>query len=382
MAATYKRTVGKSGNVTWSTVVDLGTDPATGKRRQKRISGHTRKDVERQAAEAIQRAETGFLDSKRVTVADFFSRWLEATAPTLRPSTLRRYRDLARLHLFDTIGRIPLAKLTPGDVQRLYSDRLTRLSPTSVRHLHNLLHTMLDDAVKWGLIVRNVCDAVDPPRRNRPETQTWNAAEVARVLVTAADDDLEAFWRLALTTGMRRGELLGVKWSDIDLESGSLSVRRSLSRGESSRLVEGEPKTQAGRRRISLSASVVESLRRHRVRQLEYRLQAGVAYTDHGYVFTNETGGYLHPNSVTVRYRKLIERAGVPAIRFHDLRHTSATLMLSEGIHPKIVQERLGHTDIAMTLNLYSHVSPDMQRQAADAIETAILRQITESQVS
>jgi integrase len=276
------------------------------------------------------------------------------------------------LHIVSEIGNTPLSKLLPGDVQRLYARKLETLAPTTVRYIHAILHHALDDAVKWGLLNRNVTDAIEAPKKVRNEMQVWSMEEVGRVLRAAADDPLEALWRVAIFTGMRRGELLALKWSDIDLENSSLSVQRSLSRGMTSRLEEGEPKSHSGRRRIALSASVVESLKRHRVRQLEYRLGLGEAYQDHGYVFVNETGGYIHPNTLYRRYHELVARAGVPEIRFHDLRHTSATLLLAEGVHGKIVQERLGHSNIAMTLDLYSHVTADMQRQAADALEAAI----------
>jgi integrase len=226
--------------------------------------------------------------------------------------------------------------------------------------------------VKWGLLVRNVADIVEPPQRARNEMHVWSVEHVGCILRAASDDPLEAFWRLAIYTGMRRGELLALKWSDLELDAGALFVQRALSRGETSRLEEGEPKSHSGRRRIALSLSVVESLKRHRVRQLEYRLSIGDAYEDRGYVFANETGGYIHPNTLYRRFRDLIVRAGVPAIRFHDLRHTSATLLLAEGVHGKIVQERLGHANIAMTLDLYSHVTADMQRNAADALEARI----------
>jgi integrase len=179
-------------------------------------------------------------------------------------------------------------------------------------------------------------------------------------------------WRLAIYTGMRRGELLALKWSDLDLDSGALFVQRALSRGMTPRLEEGEPKSRSGRRRIALSASVVESLKRHRVRQFEHRLATGDAYEDRGSVFANETGGHLHPNVLYRRYSALIARADVPVIRFHDLRHTSATLLLAEGVHGKIVQERLGHATIAMTLDLYSHVTADMQKEAADRLDNLL----------
>jgi integrase len=358
----------------WTAIVDLPADPATGKRRQKRVTARTKREVELQVAELIHKAESGgFTDAGKVTVREFFDRWLESAAPTLRPSTARRYRDVARLHIVGVIGNLKLAKLSAADIQRLYADRLAAgLSPTSVHHVHAILHRALDQAVRWGLLLRNVTEAVDPPRRAETEMRTWDAPQVARVLAAAHDDDLEALWRLALLTGMRREELLGLRWGDVDLDAGALSVRRTLSRGSTSRLEAGEPKTASGKRRVSLPGSVVESLKRHRIQQFEHRLAASVAYDDRDLVFARETGGPIHPNTLARRFAALVARAGVPAIRFHDLRHTCASLLLAEGVHPKVVQERLGHATIAETLDRYSHVAPDMQRHAADRLDAAI----------
>src|SRR5215211_947891 len=304
----------------WSALVDLPPDPVMGKRRRKRITAPTKREVETQVAELIHKAETGFTAAGKLTVREFFDHWLESAEPTLRPATARRYRDVARLHIVGVVGNLRLAKLTPGDVQRLYADRLAaELSPTSVHHIHAILHRALDQAVRWGLLLRNVTDAVDPPRRSSPEMQTWDTRQVAAVLTAAVDDDLEALWRLALLTGMRRGELLGLRWADVDLDAGALAVRRTLSRGSTSRLEVGEPKTGAGRRRVSLPTSAVESLRRHRKRQLEQRLAAGPAYIDHDLVFAKEDGGIIHPNTLARRFGELIARAGVQTIRFHDL---------------------------------------------------------------
>jgi integrase len=345
----------------------------TGKRRRKRITARTKREVETQVAELIHKAETGFTAAGKLTVREFFDRWLESAVPTLRASTARRYRDVARLHIVGVIGNVQLAKLTPADVQRLYANRLASgLSPTSVHHIHAILHRALDQAVRWGLLMRNVTDMVDPPRRSSPEMRAWDARQVAAMLAAAAGDELEALWRLAVFSGMRRGEMLGLRWADVDLERGELAVRRTLSRGATSRLESGEPKTAAGRRRVSLPASVVDSLRRHRVRQLEQRLAAGPAYVDHELVFATESGAPLHPNSLYLRFGRLIARAGVPAIRFHDLRHTNATVDLATGTHPKVVQERLGHASISETLDRYSHLTPNMQREAADRLDAAI----------
>ncbi len=362
----------KRGN-SWTALVDIPPDPATGKRRQKRVTCRTRREVELAIAELIHKAERGFTDAAKVTIREYFDHWLEATAPKLRQSTVRRYRDLARLHIISVIGNVRVGKLCAGDVQRLYASRLAAgLSPTSVRHVHGLLHRALGDAVRWGLVTRNVTEAVDPPRRSTPEATTWSPRQVATVLAVSADDDLEALWRLVLITGLRRGELLGLRWIDVDLDAGALAVRRTLSRGYTSRLEAGEPKSASGKRRVALPASVVESLRRHSVCQLEQRLAAGPAYQDQDVVFANATGRPIHPNTLARRFAKLAERAGVPPIRFHDLRHTNATIDLAAGTHPKIVQERLGHADISMTMNLYSHVTADMQRQAADRLDAMI----------
>jgi integrase len=350
----------------WTAIVDLPADPTTGKRRQKRVTARTKKEVELEVAKLIGKAQTGFTDAGKVTVGEFLDNWLASVGPSLRPSTVRRYRDVVRLHITSQIGSLRLSRLTPSDVQCLYANRLEGgLSSTSLHHVHAILHRALDQGVKWGLLARNVTDAVDPPRRQSPAMQVWSATDAARVLATANGDALEALWHLALTTGMRRGELLGLRWSDIDLNAGTLSVRRTLSRGSTSRLENGEPKTVAGRRRVALPASSVERLRRRAIKQKELWLAVGPGYGDRDLVFATVNGTHIHPNTLSRAYRKLIERAGVPRIRFHDLRHTSATLLLANGEHPKVVQERLGHASISETLDRYSHVSADMQQRAA-----------------
>jgi integrase len=213
---------------------------------------------------------------------------------------------------------------------------------------------------------------VDPPRRKTPEAQTWDAKQVAAVLAVGEQTPLAALWRLALLTGMRRGELLGLKWDDVDIDKRTLAVRRTLSRGKGGTWELGQPKTTSGRRSITLPDSCVSALRKHRAAQNAERLRLGPLWQDNGFVFTNEVGRPLHVNSLTLQYEKLIKTAEVPRIRFHDLRHTSATLLLAQDVHPKIVQERLGHSDIGMTLNRYSHVTPSMQREAAEALDKAI----------
>ncbi|MDP9358886.1 MAG: site-specific integrase [Chloroflexota bacterium] len=374
MRGSIQKYVGQRGTA-WYAVVDLPPDPATGKRRQKRVSAPTKRECETLVTQVIAAAERGgtTVDGKE-TVRHYLARWLAAVEPTLKPATFRRYGDMVRLHIVPVAGDVRLTKLSPLDVQRLYADRLVSgLSPTTVSNLHAMLHRALEQAVRWGLLARNVTEMVDPPRRATPETATWDTRQVAAVLATADrdDDGCGALWRLALLTGMRRGEILGLMWQDVDLDRGMLSVRRTLSRGKGGTWEFGTPKTTAGRRSIALPPSVVESLKRHRIQQVEHRLALGPLWEDRGFVFTNETGGPLHVNALAGRFRHLVASAEVPRIRFHDLRHTSATLMLANGEHPKIVQERLGHADIAMTMR-YSHVTMGMQRDAADRLDAAL----------
>jgi integrase len=373
MRGSFKKRTGPRGD-SWYCVVDLGADPITGKRRQKRVSASTKRGCEALALEAIQEVAKGTpASADTVTVSEYLEQWLAVSESTLRPATHRRYRDLVRLHLAPVLGQIKLGRLSALDIQRLHADRLAAgLSPSSVYHLHYVLHRALAQAVKWDLVARNVTELVDAPRRVTPDVVTWNASQAAAFLTAGDKTDLAAFWRLAVLTGMRRGEMLGLKWEDVDFERGVLSVRRTLSRGKGGAWELGKPKTKAGRRAIALPGSVVDALKRHRIRHLERRLELGFLWEDQDFVFTNPTGGPLHVNSLMLVYEQVVKAAGVPRIRLHDLRHTSATLMMADDVHPKIVQERLGHSNISMTLDRYSHVTKDMQRQAADRLDALV----------
>jgi integrase len=374
MQGSISKREGKRG-VTWYGKFAI-IDPATGKRVHRRVSAPTRKECEAKLRAAIAAAERGrTVVDERLTVRDYLTHWLASVEPTVRPATYRRYADLIRLHVTPQIGATRLAKLAPLDLQRLYADRLAAgLSPTTVHHLHQVIHRALKQALRWGMVERNVADLVDAPRRTLPDVTTWDATQAAAFLRAADADELAALWRLALLCGLRRGELLGLMWDDLDLDRGTLSVRRTLSRGKGGTWELGQPKTGSSRRSIALPASCIAALRRHKVRQNAERLRLGAAWQDRGFVFTNASGGPLHVNSLMDRFARLVACAGVPRIRFHDLRHTCATLLLAEGVHPKIVQERLGHSDISMTLNRYSHVTPGMQRQAADILDAALDR--------
>jgi integrase len=276
-------------------------------------------------------------------------------------------------HVEPNIGRTTLSKLTPHQIAGLYGDLLRGgLAPSTVRQVHAVLHSALKQAVRWNLLVRNPASAVDAPRVPRHRIDPLSLGQVEALLAEAEQDRLHALYVLAVTTGLRQGELLGLQWSDIDWGSAELRVRRQLMRGP-----EGfefpEPKTASGRRVVSLPARAVDALRAHRSRQLEERLAAGAAWHDWDLVFCNTVGKPIEGQNLTRRsFKPLLARAGLPPIRFHDLRHTAATLLLAQNVHPKVVQERLGHSQIAVTMDTYSHVMPSMQREAADKLDAML----------
>jgi integrase len=331
--------------------------------------------VGRKLAVAIKARQDGLpILGERQSVRQYLEGWLESVRPSLRPRTFDRYEQYLRLHAIPEIGRLPLAKLGPQHLQRLYATRLeSGLSPTSVAHLHAVLHRALDQAAKWGLVTRNVASLATRPRIKRQEMATLSPEQAKAFLEAAQGDRLEALYVLALTTGMRQGELLALRWRDVDLEAGTVQVRATLQRTRDGFTLV-EPKTASSRRQVALAETAVANLRRHRAAQGEERLRLGPAWEDNDLIFANEVGRPIEATNLIRRsFHRLLERAAVPRIRFHDLRHTAATLLLAQGMHPKVVADMLGHSQIAVTLNLYSHTTPAMHRQAALAMD-ALLR--------
>lgn len=309
-------------------------------------------------------------DGGKTLLGDFLNHWLETMAPSLRPKTLDQYSGAIRLHLNPDLGQIKLRDLRADHLQVYVAHKLTSLASRTVQIHVGLLRHALADAVRWRVVSRNVAMDVTMPRSLKTEMRVWSPGQVRLFMSAVAGDRREALYRVALSCGLRLGELLGLSWDDVDLEAGRLQVRRIIQRvGKGSGLIVGEPKTAKGRRSIALPATVVDSLRHWKVRQLEERLIAGRRWRDSGYVFTSEIGTASEPRRVQQGFTLKVGVSGVPRIRFHDLRHSCATLLLGEGIHPKVVQEMLGHSTIAMTLDLYSHVLPHMQTEAAKAID-------------
>ena len=282
---------------------------------------------------------------------------------SVRESTFDRDSYLVRVHMKPALGRINLSKLSPVHVQGFYRDRLDAgLSASTVNKIHTVLHKALSQAVRWSLISRNPTDAAKAPNPTLQEMRPLSLEETHRLFKAARGDKLEALYVLAVTTGMRRGELLGLKWSDVDLKGGAISIRRTLSRTDNGKRIKlGGPKTKKSRRTVRLTPRAIEALKAHRKRQLEEMMEFADLWKDNGLVFTTETGTPINPSNLRQRsFAPLLKKAGLQHIRFHDLRHTCATLLLSQNTHPKFVQELLGHATIAITLDTYSHVIPGM----------------------
>jgi integrase len=324
-----------------------------GKRRY--IYGKTRKDVAARLNKAIAERDSGIVyDSENLKVAGYLDRWLDSIRDTLWERTWQRHEEITRLHLKPTIGSVRLDKLNALEVQSLYRSKLdSGLSPRTVQIIHATLHKALKQAVRWSLVPRNVCEVVVPPRVPRSEIKPLDTRQARKLLDTALDTQpsFYALYVLAVTRGMRSGEILGLQWQDVDLDAGTLQVRRTVFNGAVS-----TPKTSRSNRGIRLPEIAVEALIRH-PRNSEW-------------VFSSKHGTSLSVHNLHNRsWKPLLRDAGLPNIRFHDLRHTCATLLLSKGVHPKLVQELLGHSSIEITLDTYSHVLPSMGDGVATAMD-------------
>ncbi|HEX5156169.1 MAG TPA: site-specific integrase [Ktedonobacterales bacterium] len=342
---------------------------------RKAYYGKTRAEVQQTLTTALHDRDRGLpITSDRLTLGQYLVGWLDASRHQLKPRSWQRYEEITRRHIAPTLGKLPLRKVTPQDVQRLYAAKLDEeLSTTTVHYVHRTLRRALGEAERQGMVPRNVARLVTPPRPQRDEMHALDSDQVRRFLGEAVGHRLEAFFTLAIHSGARVGELLALRWKDVSLDRACLSVQATLQRTREGGFTFASPKSARSRRQITLSPTAIVALRRHRAHQLEERLAAGDAWQDNDLVFADILGAPLDGTHV-LRYQfaPLLKRAGLPPMRLHDLRHTCATLLLGQGINPKIVSEMLGHSTVAITLDLYSHVLPTMQQSAASALEAAI----------
>ncbi len=334
--------------------------------KRKAVYGKSRMEVVKKLA-AAPREEAVSVDPKLI-LRDYLGTWLrDSVKDSVRPTTYHRYEGVVRLHVNPLVGHTKLLKLTPAKVQALYRDRLdSGCSARTVQYVHVTLHKALDQALKWGMVPVNVTEAVAVPRVAKEEVRPLSPAQVKVFLKAVEGERLEPMFTLAVTTGMRQGELLGLKWEDVDLDEGVVRVGRTLSL-DGKKIVFSPPKTARGKRSIGLTGRAVLSLKRHRVLQNREKTSWS---EDLGLVFPNMQGAPRSSRGhLTEVLRDVLKRCGLPEIRFHDLRHTSATLLLSKNVHPKIVQTMLGHATVGFTLDVYSHFLPSMMKGAISAME-------------
>lgn len=360
-------------NGTWVGVVDFGW--VNGHRKRKSVSGKTRMEASKKIRTLLTTRDASLpMPTTAPRVDQWFDTYLnDVAAKKVRPSTLHRYQGDVRNHVIPALGRKRLDQVSPADLTALYNAKLASgLSPVSVRHLHAVIRRALNVACKWQLITRNVAMLVDPPSMQRREIEPLSASQSRQLLDACRGDRLEARWAVGIALGLRQGEVLGLQWQDVDLDSGSLSVRRALQRQKGAGLVFTEPKTDRSRRTIPLPLPLLASMRAHRSRQLEERLVAGTEWADSNCVFATLTGKPTDPRDDWMAFKSLLVAAGLPNVRLHDLRHTAASLLLLQGVSARVVMEVLGHSQISLTLNTYSHVAPEMQVDAMDRVSSVL----------
>jgi len=366
----------RSSDGRWCAVLNLGR--VAGRRARKHFFGATAEAVREQLDRAKQDRRQGLpVANDRQTIGGFIAHWLEHTIkPSVRPRTYQSYELLARLHIVPDLGKLPLVKLTPEHVEGLLARKLkTGLASQTVRHVRTVLRRALAQALKRGNVVRNVATMVDPPRLERRRQGHVLDAEQARTLLAAADGDrlMAPLLTLALTLGARRGELLGLRWSDLDVETGRVSIQQSIQRYKGTGLQATDPKTERSRRTLNLPQGCIRALRTWRAHQAEQRLAAGSEWADLGYIFTTPVGTPVDPRNLHRKFKALLATAGLPqATRFHDLRHACATYLLSQGLSLRTIADLLGHSSISVTSDVYAHVAPQMLEDAARKMDALL----------
>ena len=365
-------------NGRYSIVLDLGWDPTNGKRTRKWESGFRKKrEAEKRLAELIHQIESGInVQLSRDDFGGFLTEWLESYVATrVRATTLEGYRQRSK-QIIDSIGTIRLADLRPNHLANYYNDKSDSLSPGTIIKHHNLIRNCLSHAVKWNLIIRNVAEVVKPPRARKKEMRALSVPEIHTLLSACPQRPWHTIFHTLSWTGIRRSELLGLRWSDLNLEMASMQVRRSLVRLQTGRYVIEQPKTRNGIRSLDLAPSTCISLNDHREHQKRDAALLGISFSETHFVFGHPDGSPRTPSTVTQQFRRTAKRAGFSNVRLHDLRHTHASLMLQQGTDIKTISTRLGHSSVAFTMDTYAHMLPGMQKSAMEKFESALTNEI------
>jgi len=361
----------------WAIVIEL-RDPETGKRRRKWHSFHgTKRQAQDKCAQLISELNGGlYIEPAKITVGQFLDHWLEHIKPLVSPRTHERYGELVTKNLKPLLGAVLLTKLRPMQISDAYAKALSSgrrkgmggLAPSTVRYLHVILKAAMRQAVRWQILARNPVDAVDPPKVERCAMRTYDIAQTADLIDATRGTRMTITVILAVLCGLRRGEIAALRWRNVNLDTAQLAVTESAEQTKAGVRYK-KPKSGKGRS-VALSARVVNELRSHRVQQAQELLLLGIPLADDAFVVAQAVGSPLQPRTITHQWHKLLaNNKTLPRIRFHDLRHAHATHMLSSGVHPKIASERLGHSKVGITMDLYSHVMPGMQEDAAARVD-------------
>jgi len=365
----------KRANGTYTIYISV-SDPVTGKRKQMTEVVHgNKKDADKRLTELLHQRDTGtIMKPGKTPLGEFLKRWLtEYAEPNLAPRSIDRYRGIINKYLIPDLGSLRLTQLKPEHLQKHYHEKLSDgLSAGTVRYHHAVIHKALQTAVKWGLSNRNIADAVDPPRKQRKEMETWSEDEVKQFLTSAENTTYYALFSTNLFTGMRRSELLALRWKDVDFIYSRIYINRGLHQRSDGTYVFTDTKSEKSRRAIDIYGFIYRVLKEHKAAQELRAIICGKILSEDDLVFLKVDGHPLRPNTVTRAWGVLAKQCGLKVIRFHDARHTHASLLLKQSVHPKVVQERLGHSSIQITLDTYSHLAEGLQEAAAKAFDQLV----------
>lgn len=367
---------------TWFAQVTVGNHPKTGKPVRKSFYGKTRKQVFDKMQDALKGISNGlYTEPSKISFGEWLDRWLlEYKKGNINEHTYESYQSLINIHIKPALGTEKIANLQGDQLQAFYNQKLKNgrhdgkagLSTRMVRYIHGIIKQALDKALKLGWVTRNIADDTDPPKLKSKQIKPLTEDQILTLFNVVKDDRFYAAYVLLVTTGLRRGELLGLKWDCVDLEQGIIIVKRQLIPLNRRLELQETTKSNSSRRQVALTDDAIRELTAHKKHQDEEKQILSGTYQDNNLVFAREDGSFIEPRSFTKRFQRFLIRAGLPKVGLHNLRHTHATLLLNRGIHPKIVQERLGHSSITITLDLYSHLSPNIQQQAASSLDGLI----------
>ncbi len=353
-------------------------DPTSGQTKRKKFTGATQGDALKKGRKWLQELENGLLpEAHKITLGNWLDTWMEEyVKPKAKPKTYEKYQSSINKYIKPVLGTIPLGKVRAPDAQRLYNRLLKEggekqegISCYTVHGVHVCLHAAIKQALKVGYVTRNVIEATEPPRIQRHEVKPMTVGQAQKLLTVAKTTGIREYVAvlLALETGMRKGEIFGLKWPDIDFDNLTISVQRTLATTGKGIFIH-EPKTVRSRRKIAVTSSLLKELKHYRKQQLEQKLSMGANYDDQDFVLTSLVGTPYHPNKFHKAYRGILKKSNLEQFNFHVLRHTHAAILFQQGVHPKVVQERLGHASINMTMDIYGHLMPGMQETAVQAL--------------